>query len=59
MNRKQAYLALKKTRVLRTDMLEPLKISFETFLSQSKYPNSHVDRCIDRLIKKLDIEFSL
>lgn len=58
LTRKQAYLKLKKNKVLSTDMLEPLGISFETFLSQGKYSPAKVKKAVEGLIKILDKEFT-
>lgn len=47
----EALEILKKTRTLSTDLLEPLKISFESWLQFVQMPSEKSEKAIDRLIE--------
>ena len=54
MTYKKAVKQLNETRVLSTDLLEPLKISFESFLRLGQMSKGQRDLAIERLIQKLN-----
>ena len=51
---KQALTKLKEERWLRTDMLEPLNLSFEFFLKFGQLSPQGEQKVLDRLIKYLE-----
>ena len=50
MNKRQALTELKRTRELNTNMLEPLGISFESFLRLAQFSKEKRTEAIERLI---------
>jgi len=54
MTKQQAIELLDKTEVLSTDLLMPLGISFEWFLTISQYPREQYLEIIRKLIVKLN-----
>ena len=50
----KAVKQLNETRILSTDLLEPLNISFESFLRLGQMSQEHRDLAVERLIKKLN-----
>jgi len=54
MTYEKAVKQLNETRVLSTDLLEPLKISFESFLRLGQMSQQQRDQAVERLIKKLN-----
>ena len=54
MTRKQAIERLKKTRKLDTRMLDPLGISFESFLRFSQLPAEKCKKLVENLIAHYD-----
>jgi hypothetical protein len=52
MNKPEALEILEETRQLRTDILEPLDISFEFFLRFGQLDEERKRRHIDRLIRR-------
>lgn len=58
MTKKQAIQKLTDTRILSTDLLEPLGISFETFLKLSQLNRHEQDQAICNLIIKLNNEIN-
>ena len=50
MNKRQALTELKRTRELNTNMLEPLGISFESFLRLAQFSKEKRTEVIERLI---------
>ena len=45
---------LNETRILSTDLLKPLNISFESFLKLGQMSQEHRDLAVERLIQKLN-----
>ena len=54
MTYEKAVKQLNETRVLSTDLLEPLKISFESFLRLGQMSQEQRDTAVERLIRKLN-----
>jgi hypothetical protein len=54
MTYEKAVKQLNNTRVLSTDLLEPLNISFESFLRLGQMSQKQRDAAVERLIKKLN-----
>ena len=54
MSYEKAVKQLNETRVLSTDLLEPLKISFESFLRLGQMSQEQRDAAVERLIQKLN-----
>ena len=54
MTYEKAVKQLNETRVLSTDLLEPLKISFESFLRLGQMSQEQRDAAVERLIQKLN-----
>ena len=54
MTYKKAVKQLNETRVLSTDLLEPLNISFESFLRLGQMSLEQRDLAVERLIQKLN-----
>ena len=54
MTYEKAVKQLNETRVLSTDLLEPLKISFESFLRLGQMSQEQRDSAVERLIQKLN-----
>ena len=54
MTYEKAVKQLNETRVLSTDLLEPLKISFESFLRLGQMSIEQRDLAVERLIQKLN-----
>ena len=52
MTKKQALQKLKSGRVLYTNMLEALDVSFEQFLRVAQWNEAKVQRAYDKLIKR-------
>jgi hypothetical protein len=50
----KAVKQLNNTRVLSTDLLKPLNISFESFLRLGQMSQKQRDAAVERLIKKLN-----
>lgn len=50
----QALARLKKTKEIRTDMLEPLGLSFEWFLRYAQLPEEAAEKVIPKVIAKLE-----
>jgi len=50
MTKQQALTELKRTKVLKTDMLEPLGISFESFLRLGQFSKEKRAEAVERLI---------
>ena len=50
----EALNVLKVTRDLRTDLLQPLNLSFELFLRYSQFGTIKADRALSRLIQLLE-----
>ena len=59
MNKQKALNKLKETRVLSTDIIEPLDVPFERWLRFVKFQSPRQEQAIDRLIlreeKKLEV----
>lgn len=51
MTKKQALAKLKKTRVITTDMLKPLKISMDSWLKYAQLSDEAAKKLIDKFIK--------
>jgi len=58
MNRLEALSKLKDTRKLRTDMLEPLGVTFEQFLRFAQLNTKTAEKAIDLLINRTEKEMS-
>jgi len=54
--KKEALEKLKKTKVLTTDILEPLGISFESFLKLAQLSSKQVKDITAKLIKNIEKE---
>ena len=54
MTYEKAVKQLNETRVLSTDLLEPLNISFESFLRLGQMSLEQRDLAVERLIQKLN-----
>ena len=54
MTYEKAVKQLNNTRVLSTDLLEPLNISFESFLRLGQMSQKQRDLAVARLIQKLN-----
>jgi len=54
MTYEKAVKQLNNTRVLSTDLLEPLNISFESFLRLGQMSKEQRDLAVERLIQKLN-----
>ena len=54
MSYEKAVKQLSETRVLSTDLLEPLNISFESFLRLGQMSQEQRDAAVERLIQKLN-----
>mgnify|MGYP005700247637 FL=1 len=54
MTYEKAVKQLNETRVLSTDLLEPLNISFESFLRLGQMSQEQRDVAVERLIQKLN-----
>lgn len=54
MSYEKAVKQLSETRVLSTDLLEPLNISFESFLRLGQMSQEQRDVAVERLIQKLN-----
>ena len=52
MTKKQALKKLKSERVLYTDMLKALDVSFEQFLRLAQWKETRVQYAYDKLIKR-------
>ena len=50
----KAVKQLNETRVLSTNLLEPLNISFESFLRLGQMSQEQKDLAVERLLKKLN-----
>ncbi len=50
----KAVKQLNNTRILSTDLLKPLNISFESFLKLGQMSQDQRDAAVERLIKKLN-----
>ena len=50
----KAVKQLNQTRTLSTDLLEPLNISFESFLRLGQMSQEQRDSAVERLIRKLN-----
>ena len=50
----KAVKQLNNTRILSTDLLKPLNISFESFLRLGQMSKEHRDLAVERLIQKLN-----
>ena len=54
MTYEKAVKQLNETRTLSTDLLEPLNISFESFLRLGQMSQEQRDAAVERLIRKLN-----
>ena len=54
MTYEKAVKQLNNTRILSTDLLKPLNISFESFLRLGQMSPDQRDAAVERLIKKLN-----
>ena len=54
MTYEKAVKQLNNTRILSTDLLKPLNISFESFLRLGQMSQDQRDAAVERLIKKLN-----
>ncbi len=54
MTYEKAVKQLNETRILSTDLLQPLNISMEAFLRLGQMSRDRQDLAIERLIKKLN-----
>ena len=54
MTKKEAIKKLTETKILSTDLLEPLGISFETFLKFSQMNKKQQEEAINNLITKFN-----
>jgi hypothetical protein len=52
MNKQKALNKLKETRVLSTDIIEPLDVPFEHWLRFVKFQSSRQEQAMDRLIAR-------
>jgi hypothetical protein len=52
----KAVTKLNNTRILSSDLLQPLSISMEAFLRLSQMNRHRQDLAVERLIKKLNAE---
>lgn len=57
MTREDAYRALKAGKPLSTAMLEPLGISFESFLKFAQLGDKKISRVIEQYLKKLEQKY--
>lgn len=56
MTRKEAIRELVKTRSLSTNLLAPLGISFESFLTLAQIPTEKANLIVEKFIAKLEKE---
>ena len=54
MTYEKAVKQLNNTRILSTDLLKPLNISFESFLRLGQMSQQQRDQAVEKLIKKLN-----
>ena len=59
MTKLEALEVLKETRQLRTDILDPLDLSFEFFLRFVQLDEARCERQIDRIIRREEKKISL
>jgi hypothetical protein len=52
MSKQKALNKLKETRVLSTDIIEPLDVPFEHWLSFAQFPPDRIQPAIDKLIAR-------
>lgn len=57
MTREEAYRALKAGKPLSTAMLEPLGISFESFLKFAQLGDKRMSQIIDQYLKTLEKKY--